>query len=291
MGRTPFFGGGKSRCGRRWGSNAVPPVGRIGHGAVREVLTHCGFATSLWSIMKDLSSTFEILRKYDSATVANVVELFHVRAQTAGYMKGSVRAIFPDLPPIVGVASTATFRSAYPTSAKNAYLKLPEQLERMQELPHPRIAVIQDLDQPAAAATFGEVMCSAYRRFGCAGVITSGAGRDILQVRRLNFPVFASSVIVGHGYTRLEDIHVPVNIDGVTVNTGDIVHADANGVVLIPREIVEEVAHLCEEFVATEQRVLDYLITDDATVEGFQKSVEAAIEDFGKMSMKLKAYA
>ena len=122
-------------------------------------------------------------------------------------MRGQVRAIYPDFDPVVGFASTATFRSAYPTTAANVYQRLPAQLRLMEwELPGPRTAVLQDLDQPAAAATFGEVMCTAYQRFGCAGIITSGCARDIAQVRKLKFPAFASSVIVSHGYSRLEDV-------------------------------------------------------------------------------------
>lgn len=244
------------------------------------------------SSMNDSSRLFEILRKYDSATIANVVELLDIRPHTAGYMKGNVRAIYPELDPIVGYASTATFRSAYPTRATNVYQRLPEQLRLMQEMPGPKIAVIQDLDEPPAAATFGEVMCTAYQRFGCAGIITSGGARDIAQVRKLRFPAFASSVIVSHGYSRLEDVHVPVQIDGLTVRPGDILHADANGIVMIPEDVVEEVAYLCKDFVGVEQTVLDYLQEKEATIDGYQKSVEAAIRRFGEMSSaRLKASA
>ena len=238
--------------------------------------------------MKNPTGIFETLRKYDSATIANVVELFDHRAHTAGYMRGAVRAIYPDLEPVVGYASTATFRSAYPSNAQNSYQKLPEQLRRMEEWPGPKIAVIQDLDQPPAAATFGEVMCTAYQRFGCVAIVTNGAARDIAQIRRMNLPVFASSVIVSHGYSRLEDIHVPVQIDGLTVNPGDILHADANGVVLIPDQILEPVAYLCEDFVAVEQNVLDYLHGKEATVDGYEKSVQEAIAEFRKIAAKLK---
>lgn len=60
------------------------------------------------------SEAFETMRKYDSATIANVIELFRIRPSTAGYFRGHIRAIYPDLPPVVGYATTATFRSAFP---------------------------------------------------------------------------------------------------------------------------------------------------------------------------------
>ena len=72
---------------------------------------------------------------------------------------------------------------------------------------------------------------------------------------------------------------------------GDILHADANGVVMIPTDIVEEVAGLCEDFVSVEQMVLDYLQRKDATIDGYQASVEAAIRRFREMSSKLKTVA
>jgi hypothetical protein len=54
------------------------------------------------------------LRKYDTPTVCNVIELFDLYPRTAGYMDGRIVACYPKLPPMVGFASTATFRSASP---------------------------------------------------------------------------------------------------------------------------------------------------------------------------------
>jgi 4-hydroxy-4-methyl-2-oxoglutarate aldolase len=237
------------------------------------------------------SGTFETLRKYDSATVANVIELFRVRASTAGHVRGSVRAIYPDLPPIVGYATTATFRAAYPSDGPSVYDKFPEQLKEMGALPEPKIAVIQDLDDPPMAATLGEVMCRAYKRFGCVGIITSGGARDILAVRQLNFPVFASSIIVSHGYCRIEEVHTPVWICGLTVHPGEIIHADANGVVLIPNDIAEQVAGACEEFVAIEKVVMDYLERTDATPEGYLQAEKTAGDTFDQLSARLRSKA
>ncbi len=75
-------------------------------------------------------------------------------------------------------------------------------IEESQATPAPRIAVIQDLDGIPKAATYGEVMVSSFQTFGFVGLITSGAARDIDQVRRLRFPCWASSIIVSHGYCR-----------------------------------------------------------------------------------------
>src|SRR5438132_6480758 len=137
----------------------------------------------------------ELLRKFDTPTVCNVVELFDQRSRTAGYMDGRIQACFPRMPPMVGYASTATFRSAAPPRAGNVYSSLGEQVASFAQLPGPAVVVFQDLDNPAAAATFGEVMASTYKAFGAAGLITSGAGRDLDQVAALSFPCFTDSTI------------------------------------------------------------------------------------------------
>lgn len=53
-------------------------------------------------------------------------------------------------------------------------------------------------------------MSRLYRRFGCAGFVTNGTARDLLQVEKLDFAVFASTLVVSHGYPHCEEIHVPV---------------------------------------------------------------------------------
>ena len=96
---------------------------------------------------------------------------------------------------MVGYAATATFRSAAPPRSGNVYSGLSEQVAAFAELPGPPVVVFQDLDDPVAAATFGEVMCTTYKAFGAVGLITSGAGRDLDQVEALNFPCFTSGTI------------------------------------------------------------------------------------------------
>jgi len=125
------------------------------------------------------ASDLELLRKIDTPTICNVVELFDLRPRTAGYMDGRILPCFPKLPPMVGYAATATFRSASPAKVGNVYSGLSDQVASFAELPGPALVVFQDLDNPVAAATFGEVMCSTYKAFGAAGLITSGTGRDL----------------------------------------------------------------------------------------------------------------
>lgn len=223
--------------------------------------------------MKQLSQAdLDLLRKYDTPTICNVIEVFKIRPQTAGYMDGRIRACFPEMPPMVGYASTATFRSSMPPRAGAAYATLDAQAVRFAELPQPVVVVFQDLDSPPVAATFGEVMTSVYKSFGAAGLITSGAARDLDQVRAIGFPCFADGVICSHGYPQIIDLHVPVHVGGLPVTPGDLLHGDANGVTNIPHEIASEVAQVCEEFAAAENVVIAYVRGGNVTPQGLAEA-------------------
>src|SRR5256885_3960813 len=79
----------------------------------------------------------ELLRRYDTPTICNVVELFDRRPRTAGDMNARIQACYPKLPPMVGYASTATFRSAMPPRTGNVYSGLADQVASFAELPGP----------------------------------------------------------------------------------------------------------------------------------------------------------
>jgi len=218
-----------------------------------------------------LIRALELLRKYDTPTVCNVIELFGVRPRNSGYMDSSIRSRFPELPPMVGYAATATFRSAAP-AGDNAYSTLDQQVAAFSQVPGPPVVVFEDLDDPCAAATFGEIMCTTYKAFGAAGLVTSGAGRDLQQVHALQFPVFTNGVICAHGYCHIPSIQIPVEVGGVTVHPGDLLHGDCNGVTTIPLEIAPDVADACREFIRAESVLLDYLKGEDITIGGLAQA-------------------
>lgn len=235
------------------------------------------------------TADLELLRKFDTPTICNVVELFDVRPRTAGYMDGRIQACFPKMPPMVGYASTATFRSAALPHAGNVYSGLADQVASFAELPGPAVVVFQDLDNPVAAATFGEVMCTTYQTFGAVGLITSGAGRDLDQVEALAFPCFTSGTICAHGYCNIVQINVSVHVGNVTVHPGDLLHGDRNGVTTIPNEIASAVAHACAEFMAAESVVLDYLKAGKRDPKSYAAARNECKSRIDALAKKLKA--
>jgi regulator of RNase E activity RraA len=227
------------------------------------------------------------LRTFDTPTVCNLIELFEVRPRTAGYMDARIKACYPEMAPIVGFAATATFRASSPPRSGDGYGSVQTQVERFADLSGPPIVVFQDLDDPSAAATFGEMMCSAYQAFGAVGLITSGSGRDLDQVRALNFPVFTNGVCCSHGYSHIVQVGIPVHVGGVAVHPDELIHADRNGVTTIPIEIAAEVADIGYDYVAAEAVVLDVLRSGNATPKVYGDARKEAGERMEKLRQQV----
>lgn len=234
------------------------------------------------------ASILEGLTKYDTPTICNVIELWDIRPRNAGYMNGSIRACFPQMPPMVGYALTSTFRSMAPPRGGDAYSSIGKQLEAFETLPGPAVVVFQDLDEPTASATFGEVMCTAYQSFGAKGIITSGAGRDLDQVEALGFPAFTNGTICSHGYCHILSVGNPITVGGIAIYPGDLIHADRNGVTTVPPEIASEIPEACQELMAAEQVILDYLRNDRITVPGFNEARQACTDMIGRLGKRLR---
>ena len=209
--------------------------------------------------MSITDAIYQRLGDFDTPTICNVIELFDVRPRQTGFMNSKIMAAFPEMPPMVGRASTAAFRSSDFPAGGDAYGSLERQVETFAELGGPAVVVFQDIDDPPVGATFGEVMCSTYKGFGSVGLITSGGGRDLLQVKALGYPVFTGSTICSHACCHILHIGMPVHVGGLVVKQADLIHGDANGVTNIPLEIAADVADAAQEFVDAEKIVLDYV--------------------------------
>ncbi len=232
--------------------------------------------------------TLRHLRQFDTPTVCNAIELFDVRPRNTGYMNSSIRSCFPEMAPMVGFALTSTFRSQLAPPSGSSYAGLEGQLALFDRLPGPPVIVFQDLDQPSAAATFGEVMCTTYQQFGAKGLITSGTGRDLDQVRAIGFPVFTSGACSAHGYCHILEAGLQVSVGGITICPGDLIHGDCNGVSTIPVDIASEVPEVCAELAQAERFVLDYVKKPNPDVAGFTKARLEMSAAFDRIRARLR---
>jgi regulator of RNase E activity RraA len=202
----------------------------------------------------------EKLKSYDTPTICNALEVIDASRRLTGFTTKPLVAPFPDLPPMVGYACTAAIRSthAHELSAKDARAQRIAYYEYVAAGPKPQIVVIQDLDGPdiGFGAFWGEVQSAIHKAFGCAGVITDGCIRDIPQwAPGLN--VLAGSVMPSHAHVHLADFGKEVRVAGMVVRSGDLVHADRHGAVVIPHAIAEKVPAACELMARKEAVILE----------------------------------
>ena len=215
------------------------------------------------------SSELEALRQITTPTVSNAIETFDARLRNEGFMDSSVRCIFPELGAVTGYAVTAKI-----TARERSEKALPpsELWAIVERTPAPRIVVIEDLDYPVPVGSYwGEVNGSIYKGLGAAGTITNGGVRDLDEVRATGFHFFASCVLVSHAYIHLVEAGVPVNVGGLVVHTGDLLHADQHGVISIPHEIARDIPKAAEAVEQRERVIIDFARSSDCGVEGLRK--------------------
>ncbi len=215
--------------------------------------------------------TLAHLRTVTSPTVANAVETFNVRPRTAGYMSSQIRCLFPHLGPMVGYAFTAKCRASAPPPREAAALRF-EAWRALEEITAPRIVVLQDLDDPPGqGAYWGDVQSNIHRALGCIGTITNGGVRDLGEVRALGFHFFAGSVVVSHAYVHLVEVGTPVDVGGLTVRPGDLLHADQHGVVSIPLEIAGRIPEGVAKVDREERVLIAYCQSPGFTRQGLEE--------------------
>jgi regulator of RNase E activity RraA len=203
-------------------------------------------------------SQFEFLRSIDTPTVCNLLEVVAPERRGFGYTVRHLHCPFPDLPPMVGLAKTATMRAQdrVPLGEAGYMAKRLDYLDYVAAAPQPSIVVIQDLDDVVGFGAFwGEVQTNVHQALGCLGTITNGSIRDIPAVAP-GFQMLAGSIAPSHAFVHVVDFGVNVNIHGMAVTSGDLIHADRHGAVVVPLKAIDGMKAAADKLAATEARII-----------------------------------
>ncbi|MBV9545275.1 MAG: RraA family protein, partial [Chloroflexi bacterium] len=120
----------------------------------------------------------------------------------------------------------------------------------------------------------GEMMATTMKRVGAVGLVTNGGLRDIREITALGgFHYFGRGLVVAHGRPSIYDVGATVNIDGMEVHPGDLLHGDENGITVIPADIATEVAAKAHEHRVMEQQRLEEILGPN-----FHKQFEQATQ-------------
>lgn len=213
----------------------------------------------------------EALARWPTPAISNAIETFNVRSRNTGFMGPEIVCRFPELPPIVGYAATCKIRASIPPDQDPEAIPPATWWEHIESIPAPRIVVIQDMDQPPRGSFWGEVNANIHRALGCLGVITDSGVRDLDEVRDLGFQFLAKEVLVSHAYVHIVEVGKPVTVGGLTVNPGDLLHADQHGAMNIPHDIARDVPAAAQAVEDRERAIINYAKSPEFTRKGLQE--------------------
>jgi regulator of RNase E activity RraA len=201
-------------------------------------------------------SQFAFLRSIDTPTVCNLIEIVAPERRGAGYTAVHLHCPFPDLPPMVGFAKTVTIRARDAVSGPSYMQKRMEYLDYVAAAPQPSVVLIQDLDEPPGYGAFwGEVQTNVHKALGCLGTVTNGSIRDIAGVA-LDFQMLAGSIAPSHAYVHVVEFGIPVTVHGMAATSGDLIHADRHGAVIVPVDKIDAMRQALDGLMKQEARII-----------------------------------
>ncbi len=219
-------------------------------------------------------SLLKLLREVDTPSVCNAIEVAQGKRGFANFTRGTMLCSAPDEPAVVGYALTAKIAGLQPPEEPADVIKERRMryYQYMSEGPSPSVAVIEDTDFPdCISAYWGEINTTVHKGFGLAGAVTNGVMRDLGDMAP-GFPVVAGSIGPSHGFVHVKDIECTVNVFGMTVNPGDLIHADRHGAVIVPADVIDDLAAALLKMMETEKLVLEPARQEGFDFEAFEKA-------------------
>lgn len=199
------------------------------------------------------------LRAWDTPTICNALEVVAPHRRATGFTVEHLHCLDPALEPIAGYARTATIRAVEPSPLPPDAVKAKRAAYYgyVAAEPGPSVVVIQDLDpNPGLGAFWGEVNTAVHKGLGVLGCVTNGSMRDIGDCAP-GFQLLAGKIGPSHAHVHIVDFGGQVNVAGMTVRDGDVVHADRHGAVVVPREAVAKLPEAVDLLTRREAVILD----------------------------------
>jgi regulator of RNase E activity RraA len=208
----------------------------------------------------------ELLRRVDTPTVCNAIEVAQGKRGFDQFTRGTMQCSDPDGGAMVGYARTAKIAAVAPPTEPAEVIKARRMAyyKHMSEGPRPAVTVVEDLDFPECIGAFwGEINTTVHKGLGTSGALTNGVMRDLGDLPD-GFPVVAGSIGPSHGFVHVREIGTEVEIFGLRIKDGDLVHADRHGALVIPPEVMADLEGAIHTLLDTES-----LILEPARQEGF----------------------
>ena len=224
--------------------------------------------------VQETLSIIDYLKTIDTPTLANAIELLKVRPQSEGFTPLGIRALFPEFGRMCGYAVTAQVETVSQSEPFDI-ARFMELYRAVEAAPKPAVVVLQEIGGHADyAAHCGEVMATFFTRLGAIGLVSDCAVRDLPEVHALGFHYFARGSVASHANFRIVRSDVPVNVMGMVVRPGDLLHGDVNGLLSVPTTDVEALAEQVDLIRKRERRLMDYVRGANFSLNGVSDLVE-----------------
>jgi regulator of RNase E activity RraA len=216
----------------------------------------------------------QALARLDACTLANAIETFQHRLRNEGFIDPSVRCLMPKLPPMLGYAATVKIRGSAPPTAPASYHDRTDWWDYILSLPSPRVVVIQDASaRHGLGSLVGAVHMNILRALGCVGAVTNGSVRDLPAAEHAGFPLFAGTVAVSHAYIHIIEFGRPVQIGGLSLESGALLHGDLHGVQCIPLDLAPEIPAVAAKILARESALIELCQSPEFSLEKLKAAV------------------
>jgi regulator of RNase E activity RraA len=217
----------------------------------------------------------EALRHFDTCTVSNAIETFRVRLCNTGFADSRIHCMFEDFPPVVGYAATARLRTGEAPMVGGIYHERTDWWNSILQVPPPRIVVLEDVDaHPGVGAFVGGMHGAILRALGCVGYATNGAVRELPLVRSLGLQLFAGNVSVSHAYAHIFDLGSAVNIGGLEIKPGDLLHGDRNGLLTVPAEVANRVPPVATRLRRFEEELIVFCQSKEFSLDRLRPMIQ-----------------
>ena len=229
-----------------------------------------------------LHTTLLELADFDTALIANTVGFIDQTPVHEWYMGGSIQSMTPTVGPTVGVAMTLEIDSSTPNNRaepENYY----EILKRIQANPEPVVLVIKAVgSRPDHECVLGDGMAKMLHSVGCVGVVTDGGVRDIEGILTVPFGLYAKQRTIHHTNVRYTAHSRPVEVGGITITPGDVIHANIGGVMKIPPACLPNLAEASIRMRAFEHEAHLVFRRTDLSIDEKRQAVDALVATLGR---------
>lgn len=223
------------------------------------------------------AADLEKLTTLDTCTVSNAIERFDVRLRNEGFASGATTCQFPRLGSMVGYAATGRIRTASPPMTHRCYYDRMDWWTYVASLPEPKVMVLQDADpKPGVGAFVGEIHATIGRALKCVGCVTNGAVRDLPAVEAMGFQLFAGNVSVSHSYAHIIEFGEAVEIGGLKISSGDLIHGDRHGLLTIPLSIANKVPEEASKLLEEERELIEFCSSRQFSLKGLAERIQTS---------------